>query len=502
MHSRMSQSSAWPWILVGIHALLLIFFALNRYIEIFDEGFYLSAANAVAGGRTLYSDFFYPQMPYLPYVMSPFTGYGFATLYLTRLVSCLPAFASIVILLAILRTLSPNKVAITLALGLYAFSGLVLSSHTLIKAYSWTDMLLLVAFWSGVLRYSTSKRLAWVALVGFSVGLAVNFRLILAPAAIVLTIAVLKNSGSRKLAAAAVFALSVIAASIPTLLLLAGDPTRFIFDNIGFHLMRNPGVDFGASLLQRTGVVVRTILNPQVLILLALLAVWFLKSRPFTRRDNGRSLWSDPVVIGFFTMSVVVFVYLLPNPIHQQYFVQAVPFAVIVSIRGMEMLDDASRNFFRSISNRNLLRALGAVYMLGMIPYIVIFIAAVRGPDSSYKIGNIKDMCDYVNGTVPKGPVLSEWTGLPVLTNRTSFPGLEFTGFNYDLPLSDTEKRYYHFPVNTDLNEQLEQSIPAAYIVFNKPDTALEKSAARNYCLTRTFGVFNVYTRKRDSLCK
>ncbi len=36
-----------------------------------DEGYYATAARLVSHGRTPYLDFFYPQMPLLPYVYAP-----------------------------------------------------------------------------------------------------------------------------------------------------------------------------------------------------------------------------------------------------------------------------------------------------------------------------------------------------------------------------------------------------------------------------------------------
>ena len=44
---------------------------LNRLVAR-DEGFYVYAVKLVLGGQTPYLDFFYPQMPLLPYFYTPF----------------------------------------------------------------------------------------------------------------------------------------------------------------------------------------------------------------------------------------------------------------------------------------------------------------------------------------------------------------------------------------------------------------------------------------------
>ena len=70
-------TKAHPFELLGVATGLLAFFlvtALSRLIAQ-DEGFYVLAAALVGEGRIPYVEFFYPQMPYLPYLLK--TGFVF-----------------------------------------------------------------------------------------------------------------------------------------------------------------------------------------------------------------------------------------------------------------------------------------------------------------------------------------------------------------------------------------------------------------------------------------
>ena len=61
-----------PWLLLfvvvcGAEVALLGALAARGVVQV-DEGFYMTAGWRVLAGRRLYADFFFPQMPYLPYV--------------------------------------------------------------------------------------------------------------------------------------------------------------------------------------------------------------------------------------------------------------------------------------------------------------------------------------------------------------------------------------------------------------------------------------------------
>lgn len=70
IHPRLPMTRAARVVLVPMFfGLAAIFIAIARYRLVDgDEGFYLLAAKSVFHGKLLYRDFFYTQMPLLPYI--------------------------------------------------------------------------------------------------------------------------------------------------------------------------------------------------------------------------------------------------------------------------------------------------------------------------------------------------------------------------------------------------------------------------------------------------
>ena len=83
----------------------------------------------MASGLTVYRDFFFPQMPGLPYALSPVAGHGWITLVVGRLASLALSLGTVLLFYASLRSLTRHRQTILLLLGCYVFSGLIVSQH-------------------------------------------------------------------------------------------------------------------------------------------------------------------------------------------------------------------------------------------------------------------------------------------------------------------------------------------------------------------------------------
>jgi len=491
---RAGKHNLWPWIIIAVQLALLVFFAFNRLVDA-DEGFYLSAAREVAQGRALYSDFFYPQMPYLPYIFSIFSGHGFATLFATRLASVLMGLLTTLLFYGIIRKLTTDKTVIIIALLLYVFSGLVISWHSVAKTFAWTDFFLLGAFYSLIL-FLQSDKIRYLAICGVSMALAVNTRLVLMPLIIIFFLPIIVNAGKQWLKKSIAYFIPLLAATIPTLLFFFSDTKRFVFDNFGFHLMRNPGVEFPASFYQKFLQIGKLLTNPQTIILIVLAAGTYIYVRRLRKTSERKPLFGSLPAIAGVTALVITLTYLVPNPVLQQYFVQAVPFVLLATIGGIEgFVLWARRPSSRAIP-RNLPGIVTAVYMLGIIPYFVIFVGAVRDFDGQNGISNMKHLCAMLDDTSAAGMVLTEMPIVSVLANRPIVEGTEFLGFEYPLPLDTSEKRYYRLALNKDLKTMLENKDASYYVVINDPPEELSGSTTANYDLQGTFESYRVYRRK------
>lgn len=477
-------------ILIGIHLLLLTIFAMVRIVDN-DEGFYLSAAKQTAEGKTVYRDFFYPQMPYLPYLFAPLSGLGMATLFLTRLAGVMAsAITAILFYLLLIRMVSRQGMQI-FVLCLYLFSGLVLSWHAVTKTYPWTDLCLMASLFFA-LHIPDGKGLLSAVLSGLAIALAVNIRLVLLPFIFLIGLH-LYYASSKSLKRVLGYAAGVVAASIPMLFIFFADSGRFLFDNLGFHLMRDPHTAFGQSLLNRVVVLLKLAVNPQIAILLAL-AVIAIASARGRKRPTAGSISSPLGLVTILAIGMAV-IYLLPNPIHQQYFVQAVPFALLAIAPRLEdsLLDRISGGL---ATMPRLAGLIVAVYILGLAPYFAIFIGGIRANDGVNTPARIAKVCTVIDQREDLGLLLGEWPLFYALSNRETISQVAFIGYDYKLRLSNAEKGHYNLPSDSSLNALISTRQFAHLIVRDSPEIALGPAVSANYALLETVAPYRIYERK------
>jgi len=175
---RLERSQA-AWIIAAIlifQCLIFVPVATVRPID-GDEGFYLLAAKLAFQGKQLYTDFFYPQMPLLPYVYGLWMSiFGFSW-YAARLLSALLAVGTGLLLYKYVVRLTTKRSLGLLAVGLYALCSVLLGWYTVAKTFSLSVFLLMSAV---VLlpRDSDSHRELRYVLSGLLLGLAVDTRLL------------------------------------------------------------------------------------------------------------------------------------------------------------------------------------------------------------------------------------------------------------------------------------------------------------------------------------
>lgn len=480
-------------LLIG-HALLLLLFVFFRLVD-GDEGFYLEAARAVGSGKTPYIDFFYPQMPYLPYILSPFANDGFNSLYESRIVSVLVSLITALLFFRLASRFHNGSKLISVLLVLYLLSGLNISWHSVAKTYAWTDLFLLSGFLAS-LKYADKNNIKYAMFSGAAVALAVNFRLVLLPLFIVFLLYLILNSTRYYYRGAVAFLVSALAISIPSLVLFLADPQRFYFNNLGFHLMRNPDSGFLISIVQKIVELLKIASNPQTLILavfffISLFAWWRTKKNlPILR------VFATPVGYTAVIALTLIVVYILPNPVHQQYFVQAVPFVILLLPYGIEKIKEQNIRFPFKLTSGHALKFIFVIYCLGIIPYMVVFFSGRKAHDGSYHINNVRAICDLISQKTTTQKIYSEWAGFAVLSQRQNLDGLEFIGFDYPLPISDSLKRFYHFPVALELAKQIEEKKPAFCIVYDKPQEELRMIISESYQLLKSFKRYHVYELK------
>jgi 4-amino-4-deoxy-L-arabinose transferase-like glycosyltransferase len=278
-----------------------------------DEGVYAYASRLALHGHVPYRDFFYEQMPLLPYVYGAWIGLFCESWYAARSLSALAAAATGVLLYLHVERRAGRWPALA-ATCLYGLSGLVFGYFTIVKTFALASLFLVGAY-----VLVEGRRPRWLA-AGLLVGLAVDTRLVFAAA--VPAFAVL--AAHRR--ALPPFGGGLAVGLVPSIVFLALSPHAFVFDNLRYHGEKTTHGLVGepAQKLRTAGNLIGLgnadhALGVQFALLLvaAVAALWLLRRRlPFAA--------AVAVSLGIASF--------LPTPTYVQYFCVLVPYLVLLAV--------------------------------------------------------------------------------------------------------------------------------------------------------------------------
>ncbi len=480
-------------VIILSHFVMVLVFAFTRLVDA-DEGFYLIAAQEVWNGRFLYTDFFFPQMPYLPYFFSPISGHGFTTLFIARVLGCFASLLTVILFTRIVCKITVNNAVRTSLLFLYALNALIITWHPLAKTYMFTDFFLLFSFLS-FLYFLKTRSINMIIAMAIAVGLAVNFRSVFAPIIACYAVVIFMNSAKSKFKNISIYFLTILFVSIPTLYLFYLSPDHFIYDNIGFHLMRNDWVSFSDGMIDRIKTFAKLLITPQIIVIQVVLLILYRHARNIKKIIKLSWYQSPTKYAGIFAV-IITMIYLLPKPILQQYFLQTIPFVLIASTKGLEYFFSESKMKFWKLSRLSITKVLALIYILGILPYIVIFVFSVREQDGSNNLNNMNQMCSYIHEQSEKKLIMSEWPAIPLLAKVSNLEGLEFLGFEFPLPLTIKESRNYNLALDNDIRDDIIELEPDFIVVKYDPALPLRPIIKEQYYPDTSFGTFNLFKKK------
>ena len=368
-----------------------------------DEGVYAYAARLARHGHVPYRDFFYEQMPLLPYVYGGWIAVTGESWYSVRVLSALlAAAAGTVLYLHVLGRYRSRPLA-SAALALYALSALVLGYFPIVKTFALASLLLLGA----LALVEGRERPRWLA-AGLLLGLAVDTRLVFAAAVPAFAVA-----GRRRLAP---FGEGLAAGLVPSLVLLAFAPHRFVFDNLRYHgektthgLVGDPGqkARTAANLVGYGRADHALGLQFALLLAATAVAVWVLRGRL-------------PLAAGIAALLGVAC--LLPTPTYVQYFCVAVPFMVLTVVEAAATRLSGSEPPTR---RRALAAALGIVLAAYAVAAGFAYVHLVdTAPLLKPSLASVRKVSAVVErDSSPGEQVLSSWPGYLVGTHAEAWPG-------------------------------------------------------------------------------
>ena len=509
MTFRLNRSNPSVLLALGVVLQALVFgaMALHRLID-HDEGLYLLAAKLVGHGQVPYRDFFYQQMPGLPYVYGLWMSVAGASWASGRLLSALLATALGGLLYRHVYALYPGRPVLPVAaLFLYVANAMVLAWQTVAKTYALSDLLLFVAYLQTFAHQEAPSRRAgfWA---GCFAALAASTRLYLGAAIVVLLVYVW---GSARRAGVLRGSLTAFLAGLacglaPQLVFVGSSARAYLFDNLLYHLNRSDAALL-ASLKQKLGVVfLLANLQPGYdalggqFAMLAVLLVLFLAVNRNLEARLRLAVWLT---------ALMFLVCLLPSPSFTQYFTVCVPYMIVGAIG----FYDYVRRVLESDSiSRRLLRVSTALFLLAYLAYAAVAVeryagsgVGVAGIETAenapyFRLPAVRQISAELNRwSEAHEPVLSPWPGYLVESHGVPVPGLENEfGAAVAGALTKEQAERYRLLTPAGLDQILAERTPRVAVLGNSDywgaDARSRELLVRNgYRLVSKLGKAEIY---------
>jgi len=458
--------------LLFLYILLSIGFVFLRIVNV-DEGLHLLYAREISDGKVPYQGFFFPQMPLVLYLLSPFASRGLSGYFAARML-----YAGFGILLGLSifyysreRTKDPQLSL--LSLFLYAFNGFILSWHTVLQFNAPTDLFLFLAFWS-----SLKGKPIYLLISGLLLGIVIGLRIVFLPLTLLLFVWLSANKTRGNML---VWMAGLLLTSSFWLRYLLKYKSLFLFDVLFSQLRRKDlFLPIAHPIFQKCMVLGKFLGFPQTggIVLLALLTITYL------RRKLGNF---KPELLSFLIGATIFLTYLLAIPSMFHYFVQALPFFLVTSLPYLKGLLQG---------RRRLLYALLPIYAIFLVVPIALHIIGVREHDRTWKVGNIRRAVAWIDRNSVEGEeIFSSWPGFPVLAKRGIPPNCRPWDRILAKRLGEEERERLSIPSNKEIGDLIKGGTARLAIVTE--EDAEEWGVGRTYQERERFGEFIAYLLPR-----
>ncbi|NLF26094.1 MAG: glycosyltransferase family 39 protein [Deltaproteobacteria bacterium] len=413
---------------LSLCAAFLVWMGFSRMVAP-DEGYYLLAARLLLDGKSLYRDFFYPQMPFFPYLFAGWMKIAGVGWEQARLFNSIINILCMLVLFEIVR-LKTSRFLACLAVLLFVGAGLVLGWFSITKPYGASTLFCLISYWLLQLKSHSLWRVFWS---GLFLALAVNCRSYFVVLLPIFLIWLLQRSVSEhsRLKTFGVFILGGILTLIPQLGFLISDFSTFWFNNVGYHLLRSemPAAQQWQHRFEILSAVIGLRADPRFdgvqLPLLCAGALLHLLRRAWAGRAPDPAFW-----IGF----ALFLVSIAPIPVHPQYFCLAIPFMIICSMIFLHESLAWCLTRTGGVGAASLLLLVLIGFYLKSFPGSIksnvstgVGVALLKaGNSDNATLGAIKAVSAEINlRTKPGEVVLSRWPGYLLESHAQPYPGTE-----------------------------------------------------------------------------
>ncbi len=478
-------------------AMLLFFSWLSFYRNVDgDEGLYLEAARLVAEGKSLYFDFFYQQMPLIPYLYAGWMKiFGFGFFQGRFLCALLTALAGTAYLYYVARKTRSFWKVQGMAVLFYA-NGLILAWASVVKThplnvFALTVSCVLLVEW----RNRGGKPIWLLALAGFVIGMGVCGRLTLAPFPVFFLAFVFVFSQGRRWADCAVFTFFVVLATIPALYFFFRDPSLFLQYNLTYHQEVFPRV---ADAARRSQIARSTFLQPQTFLLVVLAQLGVL----MTATRGGRKFLKSDEAFFAFVSAVFIAVHMAAAEPFTQYFSAIVP---CLLLSGLPILDLGT-----TVLRKAALATALLYYLFTARPLFEFEIRSMGSADYVWRVSNVVAAAKRAESLIRPGePCITWWPGYAFMANCRSPKGMEnhMRIFAINVGTPREQLREYGMLPDQDLYDLLASGevrvvLDGAYHLPGPLGDSVRKLIRRKYRLVDQVGGVRIYLARSPRVPK
>jgi hypothetical protein len=477
-------------------AMWFLYYSQHRLIA-GDEGYYTYAARLVAEGKTPYGDFFYPQMPLMPYLYGAvFSVFG-STWAIARGFSALLTTgvgALLVYALASSCRLTYRYPIALFAGVLFATCNFVFPWYVCSLTYAISVLLLLGSVTVldtsgctiGEAELPSAKRLL---IAGMLLGLATATRLFFAGLGpfFVLWLFSHKAAFFGKVKAAATLTVATfvgLASCVPLAIL---HPKAFYFGNLGYHFGRSTLSDIEETNNKwRVAKVVLGLVDsvkfsaphlPLIIWLSLLLPIFGLAIARTCSNNQTEKTSTNWLSLSWFVVVGLFILNLIPTPTYVQYFSSVVPFCLLVIAScSSKLLAMISRTSARHLCASAAGFAFLCVYLPGTSLDIDryartgIGVIGIETPAKAkeWSLTRVKAITDKINSLSSTGDyVMAGWPGYLLEAKASAAPGTEnHFGMRVAPSLTDAEQDLYRVKDIPRMAREMKQgSFPKLFVI-------------------------------------
>ena len=481
--------------IVIIYGMALLIWSNHRIID-GDEGYYASAARLVAEGKMPYLDFFYPQSPMLPFVYGAWSILTGHSLISFRILSALLTAVTAALWAWYLLKEYCGSVWIALTtLLVLLLNPFFASWGVTVKTYALGNFLVtvtLISIWRG--EITVDKR--WWVAGGVASGLLVSSRLLYAavPLAIICWMLLSHDSvANHRLRKPGWFALGLVVASVPAILLFLQNPDGFVFNNVGYHLQRSEGLPLTVRASSDMAFLFATFVSHPYMILQFVLAGFGMLSL-FGKKTISLG------VVSLISMLALVLASLTPIPHYEQYLTSPLtPFFVPLVGLGAQRLWERSR----------IVVATSCIVALFLSAFELNIETKASSLTRGWDLATYEDVTNYIRvHTTASDTILSLWPGYVFESGRKHLPGLEnHFGILAARGLTPEQRQHYHIAGMDMIISAIEHKRPTMVIIGTWVGPFFETLGdegrqrvggilSEHYRLTTQIGKVDIYERE------